>query len=88
MQTNLIRWTQSILGYLSLGIGVILALIGIGDFLTGSKISNFLIYVSSTRNLPKAIGLVYEYLAELPLAVKTGGGSSLIAAGRKLVKHN
>ena len=76
---------KNITGWTLLASGSIFALAGIGDFLTGGKVSEVLTQIGLSH-LPEVATWTANHLAAMPTILKTGGGSSMIATGELLIK--
>jgi hypothetical protein len=63
--------------------GTTFALLGIADFISGGKASEALSAISPDQ-APEIVAWTTNHLADMPLIMKTGGGSSMIATGALL----
>lgn len=74
---------RKILGSAFIGGGAVFALTGIADFITGNRVSEILMN-TNPENTNHIITWASHHLSEMPLLLKTGGGASMITAGKIL----
>jgi hypothetical protein len=69
-----------------LGMGSVFAVAGIYEFVTGHKVGDLV--SAYADKLPDIANWVVSHLDNMPLIMKAGGGSSMIAAGEQILRFN